>query len=72
MIPFVSAALLSRSAFWFQGREKGGNVHEEGVAFERVIVHLHSRCVADDFEHEAAEHASGVGPCPPFVTEGEL
>ncbi len=35
-------------------------------------MHLHSGCVANDFEDEAAEHTARIGPCPPFEAEGEL
>lgn len=33
------------------GGGDGSSVHQERIAFERVVVHLHTGSVADDLQH---------------------
>lgn len=47
-------------------------VNEEGGVIERVIVKHDSRCVADDFEDQAADHTDEETPCLVVDSQSQL
>ncbi|KAL9008725.1 MAG: hypothetical protein Q9173_006176, partial [Seirophora scorigena] len=55
-----------------KGRGDGSSVQQERIAFERVIVHLHTGDVADDLQHKTAEHAPCERPCAKSEAKSEL
>jgi hypothetical protein len=48
------------------------NLQEEGIELERIIVHLHTAHITQDFEHDAAKHASQKAPSAVAEAEAEL
>lgn len=48
------------------------NLHQEGIIVEGILVQKDTCYVADDFEHEAHQHANTKPPCLSPDTEPKL
>jgi len=49
-----------------------GNLQQESISLERIVVQHHSGDVAEDFEHEAADHADHETPCPVVNAQAQM